>query len=265
MGIYNVLIVDDEELSIRGIEKGVDWDSLNVGKVFKTHNIETAMRIIQDYKIHILLTDIELGDGTGIDLLTWVRQNIPSVVCVFFTCHEEFSYAREAVRLGVKEYLLKPIPYKELERILKKEIEELQTAEEKAEKYAFWDSINEEMVAEDEKEQAIAKVKNFIASNLSQELRREDLANLVNFSTSYLTRIFKEQEGVSLTDYIQDQRMKIAKYLLKVTELPVTEIAQRVGYSYHSYFTKYFKKTMNMTPQQYREEEKKKNGGLHNL
>lgn len=260
---YNILIVDDEELAIRGIENGVHWDALKIEKIFKTHSAETAKRIIQDYDIHILLTDIELGGSSGIELLEWVRENVAEVICIFFTCHAEFEYAQKAIRLGVKDYLLKPIPYDKLENCIREAIQQLDDKKDKEDKYAFLDDIVKEK--SDEKiSMAIQQVKLYIAKNLAYDIRREDLAQLVNFSTSYLGKIFKEQEGISLTDYILSQRLKMAKYLLKVTELSVTDIALRTGFTYHSYFTRYFKKATSYTPLQYREISRKEELDLVN-
>lgn len=249
---YQLLIVDDEELAIRGIEKGVCWEKLNIEKIFTCNSSEAAEEILQNEEIHILLSDIELGGSTGIELIEWVKRNQPDVVCIFFTCHAEFEYAQKAIRLGVRDYLLKPVSSDKLERCITEAIEVLDAQKSDAEKFSFIEDIVKDN-AEEKTNKAVQQVKLYITKNLAQDLRREDLAKLVNFSTSYLSKIFKEHEGISLTEYILDQRIKMSKYLLKVTELSITDVALRTGFTYHSYFTRLFKKYTAYTPQQYRE------------
>ena len=81
---------------------------------------------------------------------------------------------------------------------------------------------------------------------------------MVHISPGYLSRIFKKETGMSLSDYIIQRRITIAKQLLAKTNLPVTTIAQKIGLSYASYFTKLFKEKVNMTPQEYRQSQKAK-------
>ncbi len=252
MNKYNILIVDDDELALRGIEKGVDWDTLAIDKIFKTHSAVTGKRILNDYKIHILLSDIELPGDNGLDLVAWVRKNKPEIICIFFTCHAEFYYAQEALRLGAMDYILKPIPYDKLWQCVSQAIKTLDERQEQKEKYAIIDQITREQ-GEKKIDDAIHRVKMYIMQNLESSIKREELAALVNFSPSYLGKIFKEKEGVSLTDYILEQRIVVAKQLLKVTELPITDISMRTGFSYPSYFTRAFKKATGITPLEYRE------------
>lgn len=256
MSNYNILIVDDEELAIRGIERGVHWERLKIDKVFKTHTFETAKRILKVHPIHILLSDIELAGDSGIELVRWAREEFPDLVCIFFTCHAEFGYAQEAIKLGAVDYLLKPIPYEQLEKLLEKTIEQLEeTAKEKKqfEIVNRLSGVKNTDESEENSKKKIEKVKKYIMENLSGELNRDDLAAIANYSPSHLTKLFKSQEGISLSDYIMKKRIDMAKYLLSATNLPVSEIGTRVGFDYPSYFTSCFKKSEGMTPQKYRD------------
>ena len=85
------------------------------------------------------------------------------------------------------------------------------------------------------------------------ELSREELAKQVYMSPDYLTKLFRKETGMSLSDYIIQKRISIAKQLLATTGLSMVEISRRTGFSYSSYFTRIFKKKTGMTPQQYRE------------
>ncbi len=246
---YQILLVDDEEIALRGIEQGIDWESLDISKVYTAHSAQTAIRMLETCPIDIVLSDIEMPERSGIDLIRWIRENRDDVVCSFYTCHADFAYAQEAIRLGVTDYLLKPLPYDELTRVLEKLIGIRR-------KYVDRQQMEEIFREEDEsdKEQsAVERVKRFIAENISSDLQRNDLARLVYMNPDYLSRLFKKQEGCSLSDYIIGKKMALAKQLLKNTELPVKDVGARVGMPYSSYFIRAFKKREGMTPQQYRE------------
>jgi two-component system response regulator YesN len=249
---FHVLLVDDEELALRGLEEGLGWENLNVDKVYKCHSKDTAIRMLQMYPIDIIITDIEMPNGNGIKLIQWVKENKPEVKAVFYTGHAEFSYAQDALRLGVEDYLLKPVPYHDLETIIERIEKKILVQEKTIDLSDLMEDCTDESP-----EQIVDQVKKLVAENLSVgNLQRDELAAMVHVSAGYLGRIFKKQTGLALTDYIINKRMVVAKQLLIKTNLSITDISTRVGISYSSYFTKVFKEQVGMTPQEYRQQHK---------
>jgi len=117
---YQMLLVDDEILSIEGVRADLDLTSLNVRHLFTALNIRQAKDIFESNPIDILLCDIEMPQGSGLELLTWVREHYPNTVTIFLTSHADFKYAKEALRLGSLDYLLKPVLASELEAAIRK-------------------------------------------------------------------------------------------------------------------------------------------------
>lgn len=117
-GPWSVLIVDDEAEAVEAIVKTVRWDILGVGRIETAYSSFQARQIFDRAPVDLLLCDIEMPQGSGLDLLGWVRERYPETACVFVTCHAEFRYAKEALRLGSLDYLLKPVPYAELEKAM---------------------------------------------------------------------------------------------------------------------------------------------------
>ncbi|MNO49173.1 HTH-type transcriptional regulator YesS [compost metagenome] len=78
------------------------------------------------------------------------------------------------------------------------------------------------------------------------------LAELVYFNPSYLSRLFKQVTEINLSEYITGARMGKAKQLLSNPEIKIQEVAELVGYGTATNFTRFFRKSMNMTPQEYR-------------
>lgn len=241
---FSVLIVDDEELAILGMESGVDWENLNVSRLYKAHSFDEAVEILKSKTVDIVVTDIEMPGAGGLELIRWTRANKPETRSVFYTGHAEFSYALEALRMGVDDYLLKPLPYDELSAILRRVEEKLESEEE-----GFLNLEDMENSA-----QIVEQVKKLISDNLSEgNLQRDELAAMVHVSPGHLGRVFKKETGMSISAYITKKRIAVAKQLLTKTSLSITRISERVGISYSSYFTKVFREQTGLTPQEYRQ------------
>ena len=243
---FNVLIADDEEQAILGLEAGIDWDALNLNNLYKCHSKDSAVSILKVNPVDIIIADIEMPNGSGLELIKWVRENKPNIHTALYSGHAEFVYAQEALRLGVDDYLLKPIPYEEITAVLRR-IEDKILKQEKSEGFSS-------ASGGEDSSQIIDQVKKLIAENLSVgNLQRDELAALVHISPGYLGRIFKKETGMALTDYIIKKRISVAKQLLTKTSLSITSVSEKVGISYSSYFTKLFKEQVGMTPQEYRQ------------
>ena len=244
---YGILLVDDEEFALRGIEQGVNWDAVGITRIYKTHNIKTAVRMLESYAIDIVLTDIEMPEGSGMELIRWVKENRPECVSIFYTCHADFAYAQEAVRLGAMDYLLKPVPYDELENLLQRAVTIIR-------KQRTGTRLAEILQPEPEdSDSAVDIIKAYISENISQNIQREQLAKLVYLTPGYLSKLFRRKENMTIGEYITQKRILLAKQLLENTDIPIANISQRVGFVDASYFIKTFKKREGMTPQQYRE------------
>jgi len=117
---YTLLLVDDELPSIDGVKADLDMEKLNISALHTALNIRQAMEILKEHHVDILLCDIEMPQGSGLELLAWVREHYPQVVAIFLTSHSDFTYAKEAMRLGSLDYLLKPLLPSELEETIRK-------------------------------------------------------------------------------------------------------------------------------------------------
>ena len=93
---------------------------------------------------------------------------------------------------------------------------------------------------------------NFIVFNLAEPITLSVLAEMNTVNASYFSAQFKRETGTTLTDYINQKRIYASKVLLATTDLPIQEIAERVGFLDESYFSRLFKKLQNQTPKQYR-------------
>ncbi|WP_438449319.1 response regulator transcription factor [Gorillibacterium sp. sgz5001074] len=105
--------------------------------------------------------------------------------------------------------------------------------------------------------EAIWKVCTYIEEHLEEDLSLVRLAGYIHFNPSYLSRLFKQECGVNLSDYIEAARIEKAKEMLRNGEWKVLEVGARVGYESSQSFTRFFKKAMGVSPQEYREASRK--------
>lgn len=92
----------------------------------------------------------------------------------------------------------------------------------------------------------------YIRRNIDKDLSRAEIADAIYLNPEYLSRLFKKETGASLNDYIVTEKMRAAQSLLSDTNIPVSLIATKVGYSNFSYFSQVFKKYTGMSPVEYR-------------
>ncbi len=104
----NILIADDERVIREGIKRSIRQLCPEY-EVFVAASTEEAIKIMEEQRIHIVLTDILMPGMNGLEFMKISKRRYPYVKWVVISAHSEFSYAQEAVRLGAKDYLLKPI------------------------------------------------------------------------------------------------------------------------------------------------------------
>lgn len=94
----------------------------------------------------------------------------------------------------------------------------------------------------------LSKIEQYIQDNLDKPLLCSDIAKAVYLSPDYITRLFQKEKGISLKEYITQEKMNAARDLILTTSLPISLIAAKVGYDNFSHFSKVYRKIMNITP-----------------
>ena len=125
--MYRVLIVDDEPIIRLGLRKMINWEEEGFIVINDLKNGQEAIEFVHDENIDLIITDISMPRMNGIEFIREVRKHNKSIKVIFLTGYREFEYAVEGIKLGVEDYLLKPIDPKELKKVLikiKKSIDE---------------------------------------------------------------------------------------------------------------------------------------------
>lgn len=121
----SILMVDDDRILVEKLEETVDWKRIGISMVFTANNIRQAQKILEEFPIQILLCDIDMPQGSGLELLEWLRNQEIQTECIFLSSYANFAYAQKALQLASREYLLKPISNYELEQALEKVVLEI--------------------------------------------------------------------------------------------------------------------------------------------
>lgn len=101
----------------------------------------------------------------------------------------------------------------------------------------------------------VKEIKTYVKHKLDTELTVSEIADHIGMNPEYCTKLFKKATGLTLKEYIVNEKVEAAKVLLKTTDLPITLISSHVGYGNYSNFTRSFKQVTGMTPMEYRNRE----------
>jgi len=123
--MIKILIVDDEFIIRTGIRTSIDWESMGMVVVGEAANGKEGYEKVLSLEPHIVITDIRMPVMDGLEFTKLLKENTPNVRIVIISGYNEFQYAREALRMGVNEYLLKPIGADELIKIMLQQCDEV--------------------------------------------------------------------------------------------------------------------------------------------
>ena len=231
-----LLIADDEPGVRLFVRQLVERERAPVSQVFEAANGREAVELACRHKPDLVLLDIRMPELDGLQAAQAILQQCPELCVVIASAHEDFDYARTALRAGVADYLLKPVRVAEiLERIHK-----VHTAR---------NTSDESYVVS---HPLVAAVAAYVAQHLCDVLDLRSIGKAVFVSPSHLSRVFKKQTGMALVDFVLEQRLAEAKTLLTRTLLSIAEIAEQTGFSSPAYFSACFRKKNGLSPSGYR-------------
>jgi len=135
--MLKLLIADDEPKIRKGLRNSLNWDELDIEIVGEAEDGEIALAMVQETKPDILLLDICMPFINGMQLIEKIKKEDDDCIIIVITGHDEFAYARDALKLRVFDYLLKPVPIEQLQITISKAIHELSTNRTRK-KYFAW-------------------------------------------------------------------------------------------------------------------------------
>ncbi|MCP8615905.1 response regulator transcription factor [Salirhabdus salicampi] len=233
----NVLLIEDEKVIRQGIKVLLEDIITGYKVMWEASDGRKGLDMINVIIPDIIITDIRMPEMNGIEFISLLRRKLPNIPVIVISGYDDFTYARDALKLGVKDYILKPVNRSELAdtlyRIAGKDVEK-----------------SKEHLTEESRQ--VRQIKELISNNLEEELSLQFISKTLNLHPNYISQLFKQKTSSTLSDYILKKRVEKAKDLLQNTRLKVYDIASLAGYSNAKHFSSVFKKVTGQTPNQYR-------------
>lgn len=117
--MLKVILIDDEEIILRGLIKIIDWEANGFTVVGAFSDSEEALAMAPNLQPHLVIVDIEMPGLSGLELIDALRSSLPDAKYVVLSAHDQFKYAQKALQLGVFRYILKPLDEHELSEVLR--------------------------------------------------------------------------------------------------------------------------------------------------
>lgn len=241
--MWNVYLLDDEEIILTGFRKLMDWESLGCRICGSSTSSSAALGEILALQPDLLVTDVRMPDMTGLELISKLKSCGFSGQCIIASGYDDFNHCRDALRLNALDYILKPIDFDEFSdklRGLLARIDRTPPAQPEA--------------APGKEENAIALIKEYLDRHFIDEVSLDTLSRTYYLNPSYISRSFKARYNITISDYIVSLRVLKAKKLLAEGLKSIDYIATAVGFGDYRYFGRCFKRLTGLTPQQYRKQ-----------
>ncbi len=236
-----VLLVDDEVMIREGFKQLFDWQAHDCEVVGEACDGMEALTQIDILRPDIVIMDINIPIMNGLKVIQLSHIKHPNTAFVIVSGYDDFSYCREALRLQITDYILKPVNY-----------EEFGTCIDSLKISLFERRVSSAAEPEKQEERAITGITRYLQEHLAEEISLSVLAEQFHLNPQYISQLFKSEIGVNFLVYLTNIRMEKAKKLLLSTALSIAEVAEQSGYGDYRVFTKVFKKSEGITPSQYR-------------
>lgn len=236
-----VVLVDDEIMIREGFKRLFDWEAHDCEVVGEAADGMEALTQIDHLQPDIVIMDINIPIMNGLKVIQTSRARYPDMAFIIVSGYDDFSYCREALRMQITDYILKPVNYEEfgscIDRLKIALYEKKRTGN-----------------REDGDGRTITGITRYLQEHLAEEISLNILSDEFHLNPQYISQLFKNEIGVNFLAYLTSIRMERAKNLLISTSLSIGEISEQSGYGDYRVFTKVFKKSEGNTPSQYRRE-----------
>ena len=232
----NLLIADDENLELKVLEKTVKKHFVDELEIFASSNGRKASQICDEVKPDIALLDIEMPGMNGIELAKYIKEKYANCIIIFITAYDRFDYAIEAMHIKAFDYLLKPWKEERLCELINTAIENVRSMQ------------KTDSIVHSQKD----VIKDYIDRNYKKDISAKDVAGILGYSDVYFSKVFKQLFDDNFINYLTKIRIDRAKVLLKDVSFNIKEVGKSVGYADSNYFTKVFKRSIGISPSEYR-------------
>lgn len=240
MSLCRVLLVDDEAMILEGYQKVFDWNQYQCEVVGTAMDGEEAVIKARELKPEIVIMDINLPKLNGLEAIREIQNQAEEgcqIYVVVVTGYDDFSYCREALRLRVSDFILKPIEFESFVPVI--------------------EGLVEKIMSNPKRRISISGTLQKIITCMEENLEKKNvslilLAEQMDMNPAYISQLFKRELGIGYHTYLNERRVERAKKYLTESDESITVIAEKVGFSDYRVFTKVFKSVVGETPSKFR-------------
>lgn len=246
--LRSVIVVDDESSSRTTLCSCFPWENYGFFVAGEFDNGKVALDYLENNSVDVVLCDIKMPVLDGLQFAQAVDEGNIDTKIVFLSAYGEFEYAKAAIRFGVRDYILKPAKFDELEALftrLQREIARIDPEEQGA-------------PAKDHAEmpaaplQLIAQIEEFVKQNC-RDITLDLVADHVRLNPNYLSQFYKRYKGDTFSSFVLKTKMEQACTYLSNLSYKIYEVGYMVGYSSSNNFSRCFRKYFGFTPREYRD------------
>ncbi|ENH96788.1 AraC family transcriptional regulator [Gracilibacillus halophilus YIM-C55.5] len=242
--MYKALLVDDERMILDGIAAIVDWDKHGITLIGKAMNGIEACSMIESNPPDIVITDITMPGMDGISLVRKCNAVYPFLKWIVLSGYNEFEYAQQAMRYGVRHYLLKPCNEEQISEALIEVIDDR--------KKEGWDEMSKMRASLPEVSSIVRDILILIDKHMANpDLSLQWIAShWLYMNPDYLGKLFKKEMGQRFSTYVMEVRTQRAIEMIKTQDdIRVFELAENLGFGNNpQYFSQIFKRIHGITP-----------------
>ncbi|SDF52866.1 Helix-turn-helix domain-containing protein [Fontibacillus panacisegetis] len=252
--MWKIVIVDDEKIIRRGLKQYIEESSYPFEVIGEAKSAGEALQQLENAQADVCLVDINMPNMNGLDMISLMKERYSSVV-VIVSGYDNFEYARQAVQLQAFDYVLKPVPKSDLNKLLFRLDEHLQMKYPERRHSRRETKELEQPTFTGDGTVLVNKVTEYINDHYQDpELSISRVASLFHINPTYLSKRMKQEIGLSFLDYVTELRIAKAKEILDdvTSNIKIGNLAIKVGYKSQYYFSRVFKNRVGLSPLDYK-------------
>lgn len=251
--MYEVVLVDDDVIVIEFLKKLIPWQDYGYQVAASFQDSNEALVFMKSNPYDVLITDIGMPKLNGIELIEQLKKSNINSYNVILSCHDEFTFAQQAIKLEAYDYILKESMEESniielLERLKIKLDQELYVNDQQAKVTKFLERST--------RNDDVLKAQKYVQTHLGEKISLTEVAAHLHLNSSYFSRMYKKETGEGFVEYVTRVKMEKAIELLDLSSNTVEQIAYELGFESKSYFLKTFKRFYGVSPKSYKYKDK---------
>lgn len=251
--MYEVVLVDDDVIVIEFLKKVIPWLDYGYQVTASFQDSNEALVFMQENPFDVLITDIGMPKLNGIELIEQLKKSNINSYNVILSCHDEFTFAQQAIKLEAYDYILKESMEENnimalLERLKNKLDQERTTNNQQV--------IVTRLLERSTRNEDVLKAQNYVHTHLTEKISLTEVAAHLHLNSSYFSRMYKKETGEGFVEFVTRVKMEKALELLDQSIKSVEQIAYELGFESKSYFLKTFKRFYGLSPKSYKNNDK---------